>query len=132
MSVSNVLNWLWAEGLYVWNSTLDDCSSSGRPRYQQVGGIGFLWYDGGKWYGGTVLCDSSWSVRQFYGSGTATDFLDQVAAQSWYMTNTARTSYTPNYKPALVTSDDCSELYIYFSFVLILHWICVVVYIVDG
>ena len=117
--------------MYVWNSTLDDSSSSGMPRYQQVGGIGFLWYDGGKWYGGTVLCDTSWSVKQFY-CKTSADFPDQVAGDYWFMTNTVRTSYRYNSKMALIASDDCSELYIYFFFVSYCTGLVMVVYIVDG
>ena len=80
----------------MYKSMLNGCGSNGRPRYQQVGGQGFLlWSDDDGWWYSTAdtseRCAARWNIRQFYGRGVDAESPDQVAAGTWRVTNAGRT-----------------------------------------
>ena len=88
--VSNVLNWPWAGGVYKQDDSLEDCTNTGKPRYRQLGGGGFIWnYQNTYWEGTTVMCTLSDSTKQFLVRMDAST-PDLVTAGAWNVINTVR------------------------------------------
>ena len=67
LHVSNVWGWAWAEGTYIEDDTLQDCDSTGKPRYRHTAGTAFLYYQDGFWAGLKYMC--SWAEEHFYHYG---------------------------------------------------------------
>ena len=79
--VENIDNSHFANGVYIENNNLLDCSNAGKPRYRHVNGGTVLWNEGWNWVASTVICD--WSNWLF--SLSSTDTTPDLATGSWSM-----------------------------------------------
>ena len=115
IEVRNIANWPWAEGFYTQDDSLQECDSSGKPRYRQVSGTGFLWHHStGYWYGTNDHCLAVYDHIQFKQVNTGVDSPDKAAAGSWQITNTERNAFAIN-TPLTVTAvsgDKCGRSFL--------------------
>ena len=107
VTVAGVTNWPSAEGVYVEDSSLEDCRSTGKPRYRQLSGDSTIWYDGSRWLGSTKACVDSYSITQF-GISSSSATPDLVTPGTWRMINTQQTSWVSS--TITVTASTCGKL----------------------
>ena len=124
--VSNVLNWPWAGGVYIQDDSLEDCTSTGRPRYRQLGGDGFIWnWKDSHWEGTTVMCSGLDSTKQFLVDSYASS-PDLVTAGTWKVINKERSNWesAPDMTVQLTTCGKYMLQLLYLTEVTLFHFCC--------
>ena len=116
LSVSGVGNWPWLEGLYILDSSLEDCGNEGNLRYRQIGGLGTIWSDSiypgnGYWHGSTTACETS-HTRLFYSHSSTASRPELVSAGNWLMKDKTTGQYAYHAALTVVTADhdSCGRL----------------------